>query len=276
MEPARRKQVTQVHAELGSRCAGAFLDFLCCFVLLMFIFVAWDDEVGVRAGQAGSALFVALYFAFFTSSRLQATPGKALAAIKVTDLDGNRIGVGRSALRFVAALVSFALAGAGFVIAAWTPRRQALHDLIAGTVVVDANAEPEKIRGQLATPMSVWSRLGTIAMLAMVLLIGHVVADFMRDVKVREAMMAMLDEVEVFRKDVGRAWGEGRPVPRAPASLPSGAKAVVAEADGKVTLETSTGARFVFTPEKDASGTVLWNCAVTGVEQKFLPSMCRY
>ncbi len=77
-----------------------------------------------------------LYFALMESSRRQATIGKAALGLAVCNLDGGRIGFGRATARYFASLLSMLTAGLGFLMAAFTARRQTLHDMIAGTVVV--------------------------------------------------------------------------------------------------------------------------------------------
>jgi uncharacterized RDD family membrane protein YckC len=78
-----------------------------------------------------------LYFALLESSRRQATLGKLALAIKVTTLDGGRIGFWRATLRTIAKYLSAAILLIGFIMAGFTRRKQALHDVIAGTLVVD-------------------------------------------------------------------------------------------------------------------------------------------
>ena len=78
-----------------------------------------------------------LYFALLESSRLQATLGKLALGIKVTNLDGGRIGFGRATGRTIAKYLSAAILLIGFIMAGFTRRKQALHDYIAGTLVVD-------------------------------------------------------------------------------------------------------------------------------------------
>jgi uncharacterized RDD family membrane protein YckC len=77
-----------------------------------------------------------LYFALFESSRWQATPGKMALGIKVTGMDGQRIGFGRATGRYFGKFVSAIILCIGFMMAGWTERKQALHDMIAGTLVV--------------------------------------------------------------------------------------------------------------------------------------------
>ena len=77
-----------------------------------------------------------LYFAFFESSKMQATPGKWLLRLHVTGIYGERISFWRATGRFVATVLSYATAGIGFVMAGLTTRKQALHDMPAGCLVV--------------------------------------------------------------------------------------------------------------------------------------------
>jgi len=77
-----------------------------------------------------------LYFALLESSKLQGTLGKAALNIRVTDLEGRRISFGRATGRFFGKWISQALLLIGYLIQPFTRRRQALHDLLAGTLVV--------------------------------------------------------------------------------------------------------------------------------------------
>lgn len=77
-----------------------------------------------------------LYYALTESSPKQATIGKKLLGIRVTDTDGGRISFQTASVRFFGKIISTALAGAGFIMAPFTPQHQALHDIIARTLVV--------------------------------------------------------------------------------------------------------------------------------------------
>ena len=80
-----------------------------------------------------------LYFGVQESSPYQATLGKRLLGIYVVDIEGNRITLGRALLRALVKTVSQAVIFGviGFVMALFTPRKQALHDLIANTLVLN-------------------------------------------------------------------------------------------------------------------------------------------
>jgi uncharacterized RDD family membrane protein YckC len=73
-----------------------------------------------------------LYSALMESSPLQATLGKKALGIKVGDLDGNRISFGRATGRYFAKIISNLILYIGFIMIAFTRKKQGLHDLIAG------------------------------------------------------------------------------------------------------------------------------------------------
>ena len=77
-----------------------------------------------------------LYFAGFESSRSQATPGKLLMRIVVTDMTGNKPTFARVTLRHFAKFVSAIIIFIGFLMIGLTQKRQGLHDRIAGCLVL--------------------------------------------------------------------------------------------------------------------------------------------
>ncbi|MGI6496011.1 MAG: RDD family protein [Kiritimatiellia bacterium] len=77
-----------------------------------------------------------LYFTLLESSPAQATLGKMALGIQVTDMNGNRIGFARANGRYWSKLVSILLLFAGYVMVAFTKRKQGLHDMMAGCLVV--------------------------------------------------------------------------------------------------------------------------------------------
>jgi uncharacterized RDD family membrane protein YckC len=77
-----------------------------------------------------------LYFAIMESSKAQASIGKMALSIKVTDMDGQRISFGKALLRSIGKIISGMIIFIGYIIAAFTEKKQALHDMIASTLVV--------------------------------------------------------------------------------------------------------------------------------------------
>jgi uncharacterized RDD family membrane protein YckC len=76
-----------------------------------------------------------LYEALMESSSYQATIGKMIFGMKVTDLYGNRISFGRATGRHFAKWLSAMILGIGYIMVGFTDRKQGLHDLLAGTLV---------------------------------------------------------------------------------------------------------------------------------------------
>lgn len=76
-----------------------------------------------------------LYEALMESSSYQATVGKMVLGMKVTDLYGNRISFGRATGRHFAKILSGLFLCIGFIMVGLTERKQGLHDLLAGTLV---------------------------------------------------------------------------------------------------------------------------------------------
>lgn len=78
-----------------------------------------------------------LYYAGMESSARQATIGKSVMSLRVTNYEGKRISFGHATGRFAGKVLNrFIPLGIGFIMAGFTEKKQALHDLIAGTLVV--------------------------------------------------------------------------------------------------------------------------------------------
>ncbi|NIK11774.1 RDD family protein [Alkalibacillus almallahensis] len=81
-------------------------------------------------------VFNALYTGIFHSSKWQATPGKKMIGIRVTDMNGDRISFARGFGRGLALNLSAFILYIGFIMAGLTAKKQALHDMIARTLVI--------------------------------------------------------------------------------------------------------------------------------------------
>jgi uncharacterized RDD family membrane protein YckC len=78
-----------------------------------------------------------LYHAKMESSSWQATLGKKALNLRVTDMAGARVTFGRATARHFAKLITGLIPlGVGFALAGLTERRQALHDMLAGCLVL--------------------------------------------------------------------------------------------------------------------------------------------
>jgi len=77
-----------------------------------------------------------LYYALLESSAWQATLGKKALGLEVTDMQGMRISFGRATGRFFAKIISSIILCIGFIMIGFTEKKQGLHDMIAGTLVI--------------------------------------------------------------------------------------------------------------------------------------------
>ncbi|OGU55862.1 MAG: hypothetical protein A2V66_18000 [Ignavibacteria bacterium RBG_13_36_8] len=79
-----------------------------------------------------------LYFALMESSSKQATLGKMALNIKVVDMSGNRISFGRATGRYFGKIISGLILMIGYIMAGFTEKKQALHDIMANCLVINA------------------------------------------------------------------------------------------------------------------------------------------
>ncbi len=141
-----------VYAGFWKRWAALFLDQLIIGLPLTFAFGFLSFFVAMSSGgkpNATTTIFLQLgfyvvwlavalfYYAGLESSESQATFGKRALGIKVTDLQGRRLDFRQAAMRWFAASLSYLALYIGFAMAGFTQRKQALHDLLASTLVVD-------------------------------------------------------------------------------------------------------------------------------------------
>ena len=122
--------------------AGGYAGFgtrFVAWIIDLIVILVGSGLVGIVTFGAGSLLVLVgpwLYEAFMLSSQWQATLGKRAMSIAVTGIDGKRISFARATGRHFAKYISAFLLCIGFIMAAFTEKKQALHDMIAGTLVV--------------------------------------------------------------------------------------------------------------------------------------------
>ncbi|HEY6940661.1 RDD family protein [Dokdonella sp.] len=184
--PQRLPAGAAIHAGFWRRLTATLVDGLLIGLVMGAVQVAVGiGAVGgiVSAGDAGAALstmigsmllffafaFIGqwLYFALFESSAMQATPGKRALGLKVVDEVGARIGFGRATGRYFGKIVSGAIFYVGFLMAGFTERKQALHDLMASTLVVFREVQPGQPAPSVRPPMPWWAWLVNIVLLGL-------------------------------------------------------------------------------------------------------------
>lgn len=152
------------YAGFWLRLVAYIIDYIIIYVVQSFIFIPVLGLMGITfaskmdnmetmsdaetMGMVGSMIAVAgatallttiiaiLYWSLMESSKYQATVGKIALGLKVTDLDGNSLDFVKSLIRNVCKIISGMILFIGYIMAGFTEKKQGLHDIIAGTLVV--------------------------------------------------------------------------------------------------------------------------------------------
>lgn len=134
-----------VYAGFWRRVVAFLIDALIIQVLFIFFAAVFDAATILPGGDVVvlttggywlSVLLPWLYWAGCESSSRQGTLGKVAMGINVTDLEGKKISFGRATLRYFGKYVSGFFLGMGFLMAAITDKKQALHDILADSLVI--------------------------------------------------------------------------------------------------------------------------------------------
>ena len=139
METHLSKKPSLYYAGFWKRVAALFVDLLLFFAIGVALALAGFD-IGFRDPSEQKffdLLFGWIYAATMESSSRQGTFGKMALGIKVTDLQGNKIGFAQATGRYFGRLLSAVIFLIGFLMVAWTEKKQGLHDMMASCLVVN-------------------------------------------------------------------------------------------------------------------------------------------
>jgi uncharacterized RDD family membrane protein YckC len=153
--PAPVRVPADLYAPFWSRVAAFVLDFfvvvVSCAALNGLLHIAPRDLNGAAAFFWLTLGIFLLYKTVMEGSKRQATLGKLAFGLRVTTLRGKPIGFGRALVRNLAQVLSALPVYLGFVMASYTQRRQALHDMLAGTLVIRQSAPIADVAAVAAT-----------------------------------------------------------------------------------------------------------------------------
>lgn len=154
-QPATLPKKTKL-AGFWFRTLAAVIDVLLCQVATLFITMPFGFILGFSlaitsnhshirsmATLMGVVLGILIQWLWFTipeSSQWQASLGKKIVGLKVTDENGERIGFAKANGRYWSKILSSLILFVGFLMIAFTEKKQGLHDKIAGTLVIRKNA----------------------------------------------------------------------------------------------------------------------------------------
>jgi uncharacterized RDD family membrane protein YckC len=122
------------YARITPRAVALFIDLLIIGLLTTVVAAA----LGIDSHGWIASLISWLYFAAQESSGWMGTIGKRMMGLAVQGIDGRQLSFGRASIRWAGRWVSGLIFGLGYVLALFTDKRQTLHDLLAGTVVIRA------------------------------------------------------------------------------------------------------------------------------------------
>lgn len=138
------------YASFGKRLLAFILDWVILTIIGIIANFILSMVLRVLLGSSESAQLVIvllgylvgivigwLYYAKQESSPKQATIGKDALGIVVTDMEGKRISFTKATVRYFSKILSGLILLIGYIMAAFTEKKQALHDMIAGTLVVN-------------------------------------------------------------------------------------------------------------------------------------------
>ena len=135
------------YAGLWRRFMAFAIDLMVAGLVVFALAIILPIVLGPRIGVPGGGVIVAsfaivwlvvtwFYWVLMESSSRQSTVGKALMGMVVTDIDGNRVSFGRATGRHFGKFASALVILAGFIMIGFTAKKQGLHDLITGSLVV--------------------------------------------------------------------------------------------------------------------------------------------
>lgn len=124
-------------AGIGKRFVALLIDG---FIIGLVRTMVLAPIFGKRPFAAVLAVSI-LYWALMESSKYRATLGKMVMGLYVGDMDGRPLAVGAAFIRAGGKAFSTVIFGVGYVVAFFTQNKQALHDLIAKTLVFDKKEE---------------------------------------------------------------------------------------------------------------------------------------
>jgi len=114
--------------------AGAIIGFV---MGIAFSAIGISSDITVGFNLIAGVILGWLYYALMESSPNQATLGKSVLGIKVTDINYSRISFSSATGRYFGKGISGLLLCIGYIMVAFTSKKQGLHDIMAGTLVVN-------------------------------------------------------------------------------------------------------------------------------------------
>jgi uncharacterized RDD family membrane protein YckC len=281
-----------MYAGFWRRFAAAILDLVIvvapvAVVGIVVALITGPKSLATTATDASLPVVLWLYFAIMECSPLQATVGKRIFGLRVVDLQGDRIGFFRASARFFAKIFSALSLAVGFLMAAFTPRKQALHDMLTSCVVVRGPVTAASRQAAFAQPMTAGRRVGLTAAVVCVPLavVGAAIAiPIYQDYLMRSKLRAVVESGLSASAAVTAYMLQNKSPPRsleeahAAVSSPHLREAMITR-DGTIVLTLAIsnldGKRIAFVPSSPKQQKIVWKCTSDDIAPRYLPRQCR-
>jgi uncharacterized RDD family membrane protein YckC len=273
-------------------------------IFAVFVYFLGGSALNSLRQSSGSQLEIfAIYGFYFTgwwlyhsvleSSTLQASLGKKLLAMKVTDMQGQPIGFAHATGRHFARFINQMTFAIGFLMAAFTARKQALHDIIASTLVVNGRYGPAQIKVASENPgsgMSIGAIIGVVFLFLLIpigiILVAIAVPTYHQYTSRVQLVDAINDSKVLQYPIIEHAnstgyWPNTLEQLNLAASLLNNEKyEVVLSKDGVYQIvfkqpELLADRRVTFAPMLQKDGSYQWSCTSEDINQDYLPRSCR-
>ena len=137
LDTVQLEKAPMKYAGFGDRLVAVIIDSILLWVVNAII-------TDISSGNIGSITLMYIvivginygYFAGMESSARMSTIGKGAMGLKVCDMNGERISFGRATGRYFSKIISGMILLIGYLMVIWSDKKQALHDQIAGTLVI--------------------------------------------------------------------------------------------------------------------------------------------
>jgi uncharacterized RDD family membrane protein YckC/Tfp pilus assembly major pilin PilA len=273
-----------------------------CFTLAWLIAKLFSNDSRETVAYAFTMSFLLIfilgpiYYSVLESSAHQATWGKRWLGIKVVDLQGNRLtfmhALGRTLSAAITGLVPLAI---GYLMAAFTKRKQAIHDMIASTLVVTAQspqgvvpADGAKGGSNSGTVIAVILAVGFVLISVIGILAAIAIPQY-QDYTVRAKLAGVMATAKSITPKVDQYFIDNQRLPTdiqaLGVTLPSAESKhiqsiqinqrtgqIIARLTGLAGVE---GKRLILTPSEVGKPDTVWRCHSEEIPAKMLPSACR-
>ena len=276
-----------VYAGFWKRFAALFIDGLLVGFASILLIVVLGLVLGMQSALMVGLFYLlmfglsAYYFVSMEAGPNSATMGKRWLKLRVLDVDGKRLTTGRALGRWFAHGISNVTFYIGYLIQPFTERKQALHDIISSTTVVDDDPEGSStglVIALIAGTIAIFAVIGILAAVAIPAYSTFVGKSHIAQAYPQaKAATLVLDQYFIANGKLPDTVAE--------ANLPAYESDTAAlrydTQTGQVVVEFSAGQGALagrhlnFTPTLLVDNTLEWKCSSKDIKPELLTAQCK-